>query len=66
MSATINQLEAYGRAVEEGLLPRDKAISDVVCLSEGGLTERGAADLIDNWRTAQARYDAVWKAVRGL
>lgn len=63
MSATINQLEAYGRAVEEGLLPRDEAVASVVRLSEGGLTESGAADLIDHWRTTRARYEAVAKDV---
>lgn len=63
MSATVNQLEAYGRAVEECLLPRGDAIADIVRLSEGGLTARGAADLLDNWRSTRARYEDIWRAV---
>jgi hypothetical protein len=60
MTARIDQIEAYGRAVEEGLVPWDEATADLARLSEGGLTELGAADLIKHWHTARARYNAIW------
>lgn len=52
----VDQCEALGRAVDDGLISRDEAISSLAEWSEGGLTRLGAAGLIDDWKNTRIRY----------
>jgi hypothetical protein len=55
----VDWVEHYGSAVENGELTQAGAAQALAAASEGGVTEAGAAGLIDNWRTARARYQAI-------
>lgn len=52
----VDQCEALGRAVTDGLISRDEAITSLAEWSEGGLTPLGAAGLIDDWKNTRIRY----------
>ncbi len=44
------------RRVAAGQMDRGAAVQRIVEYSDGGLTRRGAEDLLDNWATARGRY----------
>jgi hypothetical protein len=48
--------EELGAAVSAGLLDRSAAAHQLAQYSDGGLTLRGAGDLIDGWQGVRARY----------
>jgi len=56
----VDQIESLGRAVGDGLITRDEAITSLADWSEGGLTPLGAAGLIDDWKNARIRYTKVF------
>lgn len=56
MNPLIDKIEAYGRAVDQGLITRDTAAADLAQASGGGLTEVGARDVIGTWKTTRASY----------
>lgn len=61
----ITKAESMGRAVTQGAMSREDAIKELMEFSDGGLTQAGAADLIDNWRTIQTKYaDALKTLIR--
>lgn len=57
----LDQIEALGLAVDDGLLSREEAISSLTDWSEGGLTALGAADLLEDWRSARSRYETAFR-----
>lgn len=52
----VDQIEALGRAVDDGLVSRDEAVSSLAEWSQGGLTELGAARAIDDWKNKRTDY----------
>jgi len=62
----IKQIEALGRAVDDGLITRDEAIKNLVEWSHGGLAEVGAANLLDHWPEARERYRTELDHARAL
>lgn len=54
----VDLIEALGRAVDEGRISRDEAIADLT--KSWRLTPRGAADLIDRWKSVRAEYAAIF------
>lgn len=58
MGYAVDDIEKYGRAVEDGEMTLKEAVSVLVAAREGGLTPLGAADLLANWRTACSEYAA--------
>jgi hypothetical protein len=59
--ALVDEIENFGRAVDDGTLTRAEAASALVQASAGSLTEVGAGIAIDSWKTARATYDAEFK-----
>jgi hypothetical protein len=57
--ALIDDIEFYGRAVAAGEMTRTDATQALADASNGGLTLHGAAESIDNWQTARAKYQQV-------
>ena len=57
MGYVVDDIERYGRAVEDGEMTLQDAVSALVAASKGGLAPLGAADLLANWKTAQSEYD---------
>ncbi|MEU3826434.1 hypothetical protein AB0F36_14115 [Streptomyces sp. NPDC029080] len=62
--ALMDEIERLGRAVENGSAERALAVQELVKLSQGDLTERGAADLIDRWKTVRAQYTTAMTTAR--
>lgn len=63
----VDKIEEYGAAVDAGLIDRDTATQQLTEYSDGGLTKLGAADLLNTWQTARARYaDIFMSAEMGL
>ncbi|MFF7098203.1 hypothetical protein ACFY9A_38350 [Streptomyces rubradiris] len=54
--ALADDIEFFGRAVAAGDMDRAAAVKALTEASHGGLTERGADDLITNWQTARSEY----------
>lgn len=54
--ALVDDIEFFGRAVAAGNMDRDTAIKALTEASRGGLSERGADDLITNWQAARSQY----------
>ncbi|MER6684555.1 hypothetical protein [Streptomyces olivaceoviridis] len=59
MGHAVNDIETYGRAVEDGAMTLQEAVTALVTASEGGLAPLGAADLLANWKTARSEYAEV-------
>jgi hypothetical protein len=57
--ALVDDIERLGRAVETGKAMQPEAVRELMKLADGGLTERGATEEIDDWQGARARYQAV-------
>ncbi|WP_407992434.1 hypothetical protein [Kitasatospora sp. CMC57] len=55
--ALVDTIETYGRAVAAGEIDREQAVAALVEAADGGITPRGADDLITNWETARSRYE---------
>ncbi|MEU8543009.1 hypothetical protein AB0C52_23990 [Streptomyces sp. NPDC048717] len=67
MGSLVEDIEMYGRAVDNGTLTFQQAVLDMVTAQEGGLTSHGAADLLRNWKTARSKYEKVRTAAeKGL
>lgn len=66
--ALVDDIEFFGRAVDAGDMPRDGAVAALAKASGGGLTEDGAATLIDGgWKTARGSYrQSMSEAAKGL
>ncbi|GGK62217.1 hypothetical protein Sme01_04180 [Sphaerisporangium melleum] len=70
----VDQIEALGRAVDDGLISRGEAVASLAEWSQGGLTELGAAKAIDDWKNMRVRYtslyldtvEAIERITRGL
>ncbi|MFD7016165.1 hypothetical protein [Streptomyces sp. NPDC059928] len=60
--ALVDDIERLGRAVEAGEIGREKAVSELT--SDGRMTEQGASDVIDNWRSVRARYAGTLQSSR--
>lgn len=56
--ALADDIEHYGNAVDNGALTRGEAARQLAEVSNGGLTEMGAATAIDGWKNARATYEA--------
>jgi hypothetical protein len=56
----IAKIEVIGQAMDEGLFTPNEAAHTLAEASNGGLTHFGALDLLGDWRTARARYAAVF------
>lgn len=52
----IDVIEELGAAVAAGTLDSDLACDQLQQRSDGGLTARGAREMIDNWQSARAEY----------
>ncbi|WP_033355902.1 hypothetical protein [Kitasatospora aureofaciens] len=67
--AWIDDIERLGRAVAAGQTSRDAAVATLMT-TVPTLTERGAADLLDNWQTARAAYretfDHAWHGIKAI
>lgn len=61
--ALADDIEFYGRAVAAGDMERTPAIKALVDASGGVLTERGAADMVENWHNARNRYSSLFDRV---
>ncbi|MBV6700224.1 hypothetical protein KV557_24495 [Kitasatospora aureofaciens] len=59
MGHVVDDIEKYGRAVEDGEMTLQEAVSALVAASKGGLAPLGAADLLANWRTDRSEYAEV-------
>lgn len=59
----IEQITAFGKAVEEGLLSRDSAASDLVELSDGTMTMERALEIVDGWREVRDGHDTVLRLI---
>ncbi|PPS89602.1 hypothetical protein [Streptomyces sp. MH60] len=55
--ALINDIEFYGRAVDAEELSPEEAARQLADSSRGGLTPRGAAQILADWRGALERYE---------
>jgi hypothetical protein len=53
--AMIGEVERLGRAVQQGAVARTDAIAEL--MSSAGLTEVGAADLLDGWARGPYGYE---------
>jgi hypothetical protein len=67
--ALVDHIERIGQAVENGEMDRSRGVRELVHLSAGGLTSAGAADVIENWRTAYRPKetrpsDLAWRMIR--
>jgi hypothetical protein len=60
--ALIEDIEHFGRAVQDGELSRDAAAQALSEASGGGLTLIGAGTAIDKWKSARGDYRAAFKA----
>jgi hypothetical protein len=56
----IDVIERLGQRLDAGLLHRSEAVMQLREVLD--VTVAGAADLLDNWETARARYDAIGKS----
>lgn len=52
----IKQINALGKAVEDGLITQDEAVERLVEFSDGRFTKVGAEDVLRDWRNAESRY----------
>lgn len=59
MEHVVDDIEKYGRAVEDGEMTLQEAVSALVAARKGGLAPLGAADLLANWKTARSEYAEV-------
>jgi hypothetical protein len=59
--ALVDDIEYYGRAVDEGTTTRDAAVGALVEAGGGGLTRVGAGTAIDQWKTVRASYEQEFK-----
>ncbi len=59
MTGRVDQIEALGRAVADGLIGQDEAVASLVDWSDGGFTALGAADMLNDWAGARERYAAI-------
>lgn len=60
----VDKIEELGADAEAGTIDRDVAVQLLLEYSDGGLTRFGASDLIGNWRTARAEYQAIGDTAR--
>ncbi|MFJ7996106.1 hypothetical protein ACIQ7D_02880 [Streptomyces sp. NPDC096310] len=61
--AVVDDLEFYGRCVDEFGMDRSDAVRALVRAREGGLTEQGARDAIRRRREARAQYAEAFSAI---
>lgn len=59
MGHVADDIEKYGRAVEDGAMTLQEAVTALVAARDGGLAPLGAADLLVNWKTARSEYAEV-------
>ncbi|MFI6530702.1 hypothetical protein [Streptomyces uncialis] len=59
MGNVVDDIEKYGRAIEDGEMTLQEAVSALVAASNGGLAPLGAADLLANWKTTRSEYAEV-------
>lgn len=59
MGHVADDIEKYGRAVEDGEMTLQEAVTALVVARDGGLGPLGAADLLANWKTARSEYAEV-------
>ncbi|MFJ2217783.1 hypothetical protein ACIQVO_36825 [Streptomyces sp. NPDC101062] len=55
----VDDIEFYGRCVDEFGMDRSDAVRALVRARRGGLTEQGAQDVVLRWREARAQYAEV-------
>lgn len=58
--AMVDEIERLGQQVEQDDMSREDAIQRLVEYTELGLTHRGAADLLGDWRNARRRYETAF------
>lgn len=51
------ETEILGELMEGRVISKDEATQRLTEYSDGGLTRRGAADLLGDWRNVRARYE---------
>ncbi|MFK0142456.1 hypothetical protein [Streptomyces murinus] len=59
MGHAVGDIEKYGRAVDDGEMTLQEAVTALVAVSDGGLAPLGAADLLVNWKAAHSEYAKV-------
>ncbi|MFC9497664.1 hypothetical protein [Streptomyces sp. NPDC056982] len=60
--ALVDDIEHFGRAVQDGELSRDAAAQALSEATGGGLTLIGAGMAIDGWKSVRADYQGAFKA----
>jgi hypothetical protein len=53
-------INAFGRAVDEGLVSRDEAVEHLT--ADYGLTQLGAEDVLKTWQSIHERYEKSLKS----
>lgn len=59
MPSFMDDIEKYGQAAESGSITKAEATSAIQAASDGGVTEAGAAFLVDNYSTQRSQLEGV-------
>ncbi|WP_028479007.1 hypothetical protein [Nocardia sp. CNY236] len=58
----VDMIEELGAAAAAGLLDHAEAAQRLQQFSDGGLTRRGAEDMLNRWQSARASYQSIFQA----